>query len=82
MSLPNAHSTTFNQTINWRQSSTRTYPNIPASNDGKCSTNKSDTNGTTLSAKILLNYHKKESVKTSRRRLDKMKDQKAAKTLR
>ena len=83
VSLPNAHSTAFNQTINWRQISTRTYPNIPASNDGKYPTTKAETNGTTtLSAKILLNNHKKESVKTTKRRLDKMKDQKAAKTLR
>ena len=83
ISLPNAHSTTFTQTINWRQISTRTYPNIPVSNDSKYSTNnRSDLNGTTISAKALLNQQKKESVKASKRRIDKMKDQKAAKTLR
>lgn len=81
ISLPNAHSTAFTQTIHWRPISTRTYPNIP--NESKYSTaNRSDLNGTTISAKALLNQHKKESVKATKRRIDKMKDQKAAKTLR
>jgi hypothetical protein len=79
ISLPNAHSTTYNQTITWRQVSNRNYP----TEQKYSNTNpKTEINGCVLSAKSSGTSQKKESVKNVKRRIDKMKDQKAAKTLR
>lgn len=79
ISLPNTHSKTYNQTINWRQVSNRSYPNEQKYSN---TNSKVQTNGTVLSSKLSVTSQKKESVKTVKRRMDKMKDQKAAKTLR
>jgi hypothetical protein len=79
ISLPNTHSATFNQTINWRPISNRNYPNEQKYSD----TNpKAQMNGAVLCSKASVTSQKKERVKNVKRRIDKLKDQKAAKTLR
>ena len=77
ISLPNA----YNQTSNWRQTSNRNSPNVTSFNEPKdFNTNiKVQMNGTNVSPKASMKFR---SVKSSKRRAEKMKDQKAAKTLR
>ncbi len=76
VSLPNAHTTN----INFRRNYSNNQQQISQKYLNK--NNKQQTNGTITSRKLTITTEKNENVKTVKRRIDKMKDQKAAKTLR
>jgi len=98
VSLPTSHSTSYNHDVSWRRPFNRNYANVLSSlplNDQQQTrhvnqkysniTNKRQLNGTVRSTKSSTTTQKSlnnESVKTVKRRIEKMKDQKAAKTLR
>lgn len=79
--------------MGWRRTSSRNYAHIiPSSNHqqslqlhqqySSLTGSKQQINGSVRSTKTSTVNQKNESVKTVKRRLEKMKDQKAAKTLR
>ncbi|CAF0848413.1 unnamed protein product [Rotaria sp. Silwood1] len=93
ISLPTTHSTNYTEAISWRRPPTRNYTGILSSSNQQQQTpkmknphysnihNKQQINGTIRSTQSTMTSQKCESVKTVKRRLEKMKDQKAAKTL-
>jgi hypothetical protein len=92
VSLPNAHSANCADDIHWRQASSRNYKNVLSSNKQQQTHQihskysdvnpKQPINGTVGSIKSTIPSRNNQSIKTAKRRIDKIKDQKAAKTLR
>ncbi|CAF0907148.1 unnamed protein product [Adineta ricciae] len=86
VSLPTTHSTTFAHENTWRRSSNRNYPNILSSNDPPPNRKSSNLN-TKQSSNDAISTNKanktptNENIKPNKRRIEKIKDQKAAKTL-
>ncbi|UJR15781.1 hypothetical protein I4U23_002714 [Adineta vaga] len=87
VSLPATHSTMYTHENNWRRSSNRNYPNVLSSNDRQINrkfsniTNKQSSNEAISSNKSTAKSQINENVKPNKTRIEKMKDQKAAKTL-
>ena len=87
VSLPTTHSTTFAHENTWRRSSNRNYPNILSSNDPPPNRKSSNLNpkqssNDAISANKANKTPTNENIKPNKRRIEKIKDQKAAKTLR
>ncbi|CAF3868209.1 unnamed protein product [Rotaria magnacalcarata] len=92
ITLPTAHGTNYTESMTWRRTASRNYANVLSSSNQQQQTlqahaqylnmpNKQQINETVRSTKSTITNPKNESVKTVKRRLEKVKDQKAAKTL-
>ncbi|CAF3725385.1 unnamed protein product [Rotaria socialis] len=89
ISLPTAHATSYTESMTWRRTPSRNCTNVLSSSNQQQQTlqvhaqysNKQQINEPVRSTKSTTTNSKNESVKTVKRRLEKVKDQKAAKTL-